>query len=219
MKWSRGLKILTALAVGVGVSSAQAALWPQQLNIHFKEGVVGLLQIEVRKAETRVTVKSITESMPGGKLMENPVRVTFSHDLGVDWVWQRSTIVNPRLSPFPFDVRLEGGNVLYEMRTSTGFSRHQLPASGKIMPRQAFFAYLSEAAPRELMIEKELLILDEDTMTLRRISWTFLGAEGRGSNRVAKFEIKGDLKMVLRIDSKGRLRSIKDMDLGLFYEN
>lgn len=219
MRWSGGARVLSGLAFYAVASSAGAASWPQALNIRFKDSVVALLRLDVVRSSTGLVVNSTSESMPGGKLMEKPVRATFTHELSSDWGWQKSSISNPRLSPFPFEVRIESGRLLYDLKTSTGVSRRYLPASGKVMPRTALLAYLVEAAPREAMKETELLVLDEDTMTLRKVVWTFLGTEGRGSNRAAKFEIKGDLKLVLRIDSKGRLRSIKDMDLGLFYEN
>lgn len=219
MKWTRGTRILAGLSFCAVASSVQAASWPQSLNIRFKDSVVGLLHLDVTKSSHGLVVKSTSESMPGGKMMEKPIRATFTHELSADWTWEKSKISNPRLSQFPFDVRMETGRVLYELQTPTGVSRRHLPASGKVIPRTALLAYLVQAAPREPMRENEILILDEDTMTLRKATWTFLGNEGRGSNRAAKFEIKGDLKLVLRVDSKERLRSIKDMDLGLFYEN
>lgn len=140
------------------------------------------------------------------------------HELDGNGEWESSRIDAGRISAKPIRIWRESGKILYQ----TGDDKsglQQISSQGEVLPKFAFIAWLIRQSSPVPMREKSMRIFDEDSLKLKKITWLFLGNEGRGPNRVRVFEIKGDLRMVIRIDTKGRLRSIKDMDLGLKYEN
>ncbi|GEM_PF-4131585 len=205
--------ILLLLLCSLGVD-AQMPLGDQSYRVQSRGKHAGAISMSLASQGDNIVMNNMASGII--KLPNQPrkeFKATAKHIFDQSWTWKSSEIKTP-LSDDIVKVTVGAGRVKLETFFQKRKAFYSYEYKGMVLPRRAFYNYLQRLPPQPLLEHKDVYLFNEQTLSVHKVSWAYLGSERSINGPIKKFEIKG-LDTVVNIDSKGNIVRVRELDAGL----
>lgn len=211
MKSSPLMSLLLLCSLGAG---AQVELGDQSYRVQSRGKHAGAISMSLANQGDMIVMNNMASGMI--KLPNQPrkeFKATAKHVFDRSWVWKSSEIKTP-LSDDLVKVTVGGGRVKLETFFDKRKAFYSYEYKGMVLPRRAFYNYLQRLPRQPVLEHKDVYLFNEQTLSVHKASWAYLGSERSINGPIHKYEIKG-LDTIVNIDSKGNIVRVRELDAGL----